>query len=278
MTAVDITPAEKPVLPKSRPWTGARITGIGLIALYALIAFFLIRMLIVNYDPEFIGRYLPRMLGGLWVTAKLCTTAIILGVIIAFPMALARNSANPVLRGASFGYVYFFRGTPLLAQVFLVYYGAGQFRPVLVEWGLWGFFRDAYNCALLTFTLNTAAYQAEILRGAISNVHRGQWEGAHALGIGKFITYARIILPQAFITALRPFGNEIIFMIKGSAVASIITVFDLMGETKLAYSRSYDFQVYLWAAILYLAMVEVLRRCWDKLEARLTQHLKRTED
>ncbi|MEM7425584.1 MAG: ABC transporter permease [Pseudomonadota bacterium] len=278
MTAVDIAPAEKPATDKRRAWTAGRITGIGLLALYMLIAFFLIRMLVVNYDPEFIARYLPRMLGGLWVTAKLCATAIVLGAIIAFPMALARNSKNRILRGASFGYVYFFRGTPLLAQVFLVYYGAGQFRPFLADLGLWGFFRDAYNCALLTFTLNTAAYQAEILRGAISNVHRGQWEGAHALGLGKVVTYFRVILPQAFITALRPFGNEIIFMIKGSAVASIITVFDLMGETRLAFSRSYDFQVYLWAAMLYLTMVEVLRRCWDRMEAHLTRHLKRSED
>ncbi len=278
MTAVDVAPAEKPLESRNRAWTTGRFAGIGLLALYALIAFFLIRMMIVDYDSEFVGRYLPRMLNGLGITALLCGTAIVLGAIMAFPLALARNSENRLLRGATFGYVYFFRGTPLLAQVFLVYYGAGQFRPFLADWGLWGFFRDAYNCALLTFTLNTAAYQAEILRGAISNVHRGQWEGAHALGLSKVVTYLKIILPQAFITALRPYGNEIIFLIKGSAVASVITVFDLMGETKLAYSRSYDFQVYLWAALLYLAMVEVLRRCWDKLEGRLTRHLKRSED
>ncbi len=278
MSTVDITAVEKPKAASGRPWTTGRIVGIGLLALYALIAYFLIRMIVVNYDPEFVGRYLPRMMGGLWITIQLCTSAIVLGAIIAFPMALARTHSNPVIRGAAYGYVYFFRGTPLIAQAFLVYYGAGQFRPVLQDWGLWWFFRDAYNCALFTFTLNTAAYQAEILRGAIANVHKGQWEGAHALGLGKVVTYVKVILPQAFITALRPFGNEIIFMIKGSAVASIITVFDLMGETKLAYSRSYDFQVYLWAAIMYLAMVETLRRCWDKLEVRLTRHLKRIEE
>ena len=278
MSTVEITAVEKPKVESSRPWTTGRIVGICVLALYALIAYFLIRMIVVSYDPEFVGKYLPRMVGGLWVTIQLCTSAIVLGAIIAFPMALARTHSNPAIRGAAYCYVYFFRGTPLLAQAFLVYYGAGQFRPVLQDWGLWWFFRDAYNCALFTFTLNTAAYQAEILRGAIANVHKGQWEGAHALGLGKLITYVKVILPQAFITALRPFGNEIIFLIKGSAVASIITVFDLMGETKLAYSRSYDFQVYLWAAIMYLAIVEMLRRCWDKLEARLTRHLKRTEE
>ncbi len=278
MSTVDVAVVEKPKVETGRAWTAGRVVGICVLALYVLIAYFLLRMIVVNYDPEFVGKYLPRMVGGLWVTIQLCTSAIVLGALIAFPMSLARTHSNSVIRGLSFGYVYFFRGTPLLAQAFLVYYGAGQFRPFLQDVGLWGFFRDAYNCALGTFTLNTAAYQAEILRGAISNVHKGQWEGAHALGLGKFVTYIKIILPQAFITALRPFGNEIIFLIKGSAVASIITVFDLMGETKLAYSRSYDFQVYLWAAIMYLAMVETLRRCWDKLEARLTRHLKRTED
>ncbi len=278
MSTVDITAVERPEVSSGRPWTTGRVVGIGVLALYALIAFFLIRMIVVNYDTEFVGRYLPRMLGGLWITIQLCTSAIVMGAVIAFPLALARTHTSRIIRGAAYGYVYFFRGTPLIAQAFLVYYGAGQFRPVLQDWGLWWFFRDAYNCALFTFTLNTAAYQAEILRGAIANVHKGQWEGAHALGLSKLITYVRVILPQAFITALRPYGNEIIFMIKGSAVASIITVFDLMGETKLAYSRSYDFQVYLWAAIMYLAMVEVLRRCWDKLEVRLTRHLKRSEE
>ncbi|MGI9373819.1 MAG: ABC transporter permease [Hyphomicrobiales bacterium] len=259
-----------------RPWDWQRITGALLLAFYALIAFILIRMVVVDFDSEFVARYLPRMFSGLWVTAKLVVISITLGAIIAFPMALARNSNNWLLRKFAFFYIYFFRGTPLLAQVFLVYYGAGQFRPFLVEWGLWGLFRDAYFCALLTFSLNTAAYQAEILRGAITAVPRGQWEAAQAFGLSKFATYWKVILPQALISALRPLGNEIIFMIKGSAVASIITVFDLMGETRLAYSRSFDFQVYLWAACMYLAIVEVLRRVWDVFEKRLTRHLERS--
>ena len=184
-------------------------------------------------------------------------------------------SKNPVSSWLSAAYVYFFRGTPLLTQLFLIYYGLGSFSAELKSLGLWWFFRDAWNCALLAFTLNTAAYQAEILRGAIESVPRGQHEGAAALGLPKKVTFFKVILPQALIVALRPYGNEIILMIKGSAIVAIVTVLDLMGETRLAFSRTFDPQAYLWAALLYLLIVELLRNLWAWLDARLTRHLKR---
>jgi polar amino acid transport system permease protein len=225
-------------------------------------------------DFDLLARYGPRMLDGLLVTIELVSISILLGGLMAFPMALARISRSPILNLLSFCYVYLFRGTPLLAQVFLVYYGAGQFRGVLESVGLWWFFREAFNCAILTFSLNTCAYQAEILRGAILSVPRGQTEAALTMGMKMPAIYWKVVLPQAFIVALRPLGNEIILMIKGSAIASVITVFDLMGATRLAFARSFDFEVYLWAAVLYLIIVETLRRVWDRLEIRLTRHLK----
>ena len=154
------------------------------------------------------------------------------------PIAYARMSRNPLLSGLAYAYVYFFRGTPLLAQTFLVYYGLGSFRPQLEAIGLWSFFREAWYCAIFAFSLNTAAYQAEILRGAIESVPKGQWEGAASLGLHKFQTLRKVILPQALIVALRPYGNEIILMIKGSAIVAIITVYDLMGETRLCLFRA----------------------------------------
>jgi polar amino acid transport system permease protein len=225
-------------------------------------------------DLDLLARYGPRMLDGLWVTVQLVAISIVLGGLIAFPVALARISRIAPLRWIAFAYVYFFRGTPLLAQVFLVYYGAGQFRVELESVGLWWFFRDAFYCAAFTFTLNTSAYQAEILRGAILAVPRGQTEAALSLGLRMPVVYLKVILPQAYIIALRPLGNEVVLMIKGSAIASVITVFDLMGTTRLAFARSFDFQVYLWAAVLYLIMVETLRRIWNRLEQRLTRHLR----
>jgi polar amino acid transport system permease protein len=226
----------------------------------------------MNWDA--LATYGPRMLQGLVVTLQLVVISITLGALLSIPVALARMSRSRILRAISFGYMYFFRGTPLLAQVFLVYYGAGQFRTQLDSIGLWWLFKDAFFCCVLTFTLNTGAYQAEILRGAIRAVPVGQREAAMSLGLRPRQIFRKIVMPQAILIALRPLGNEVILMVKGSSVAAIVTVFDLMGVTRLAYSRTFDFQVYLWAAVLYLVVVEIIRRVWDRLEHRLTRHLR----
>lgn len=227
----------------------------------------------MNLDLLF--RYGPQLLRGTVVTLELVAISFVLGAALAVPIAAGRLSKNRLIAGLSFGYVYFFRGTPLLAQLFLIYYGAGQFVGTFKAMGLWGFFRDAFNCAALAFTLNTAAYQAEIFRGAIRSVPRGQWEAARALGLGNKALLLRVIFPQAAIVALRPLGNELILLIKASAVASIVTVLDLMGETRRAFSRSYNLMVYFYAAAIYLVAVEAIRRIWNALEKRLTRHLRR---
>lgn len=219
-------------------------------------------------------RYGPRMLDGLAVTMQLVAMSLLMGLILAIPLALMRLAPNRIVSGFAYGYSYFFRGTPLLAQTFLIYYGAGQFRAELEAVGLWTLFREAYNCALLTFTLNTAAYQSEIIRGAIKAIPTGQIEAALSLGMKPSGIYARVITPQAALIALRPYGNEVILMIKGSAIASVVTVFDLMGATRLAFARSFDFEVWMWAAVLYLVIVETVRRVWDFLEDRMTRHLR----
>jgi polar amino acid transport system permease protein len=135
--------------------------------------------------------------------------------------------------------------------------------------GRWWFFRDAWYCALLAFTLNTGAYTAEIVRGGIQGVPLGDIEAARACGMSGFTLYRRIILPTAYRIALPAYGNEIILMVKASSIASIITIFDLMGETKLAFSRSFRLEVYLMAAVLYLAITLSFEWAWTRLERRL---------
>lgn len=273
-----VTTLIKPQAPPPAPvkaFTAGRFFGNAFLGVWLALAIGIFMMIVGGWDPEKFAKYGPNYLSGLGVTLLLVICSVVLGGLISLPVAFARMSKNPVLSWIAYGYVYFFRGTPLLTQLFLIYYGLGSFSAELKAMGVWWFFRDAWNCALLAFTLNTAAYQAEILRGAIQSVPRGQHEGADALGLPKKVAFFKVILPQALIVALRPYGNEIILMIKGSAIVAIVTVLDLMGETRLAFSRTFDYQAYLWAALMYLLMVELLRNIWAWLETRLTRHLKR---
>lgn len=265
----------RPQETRQSEWTFGKIVGFLSITFWVAAGIALVMFLVTSYDQAQIDKYAPRYWNGFLTTLKLVSISVSIGAVLSLPIAFGRMSSNSIIRGICFSYIYFFRGTPLLAQLFLLYYGFGSFRPFWQDVGLWWFFRDAWSIALLSFSLNTAAYQAEILRGAIMNVPKGQHEGAASLGLPKLVTFFKIILPQALIVALRPYGNEIILMVKGSAVVSIITIFDLMGHTRRAYSQTLDFQTYIYAAIFYLIVVEVIRRLWDILEHRLTRHLRR---
>lgn len=214
-----------------------------------------------------------RLLAGLQITAQVVVVSCALGFLLAIPLCRARMSTNPLLSGAALGYITVMRGTPLLCQLYLVYYGAGELRPSLASLGLWTFFRDAYFCCIFAFTLNTAAYQAEIFRGAIRSVPRGQREAAAALGLTRLQIARRVVLPQACLVALRPLGNELISMIKASALAAIVTLMDLMGQTRMVFARTFDFSIYLYAALIYLAITETIRRIWLVLERKASAHL-----
>ncbi|MGV8936714.1 MAG: ABC transporter permease [Allorhizobium sp.] len=257
------------------PLSTSRLIGFFGLALWLLLAAALVYMMVSNWDTDKFVKYGPRYLSGLWVTVSLVSVSVFCGAVLSVPIAFARLSSNRVLNAIAFGYVYVFRGTPLLAQIYLIYYGIGSFREQIDAVGLWWFFREAWYCALLSMTMNTAAYQAEILRGAIQSVPRGQIEGGKSLGLSPWAIFRKIVLPQALIVALRPYGNEIILMIKGSAIVAVVTVLDLMGQTRYTFSRTFDYQSYLWAALFYLAIVEVMRHIWAWAEARLTRHLKR---
>ncbi|WP_460950924.1 ABC transporter permease [Pseudomonas marginalis] len=218
-------------------------------------------------------RYAPRFIDGLLVTGKLVAISFSLGALLGLLIALGRLSTYRWVRGFTGVYVYFFRGSPLLVQLFMLYYGLGSFKGFWQEVGLWWFFRDAWLCALLAFTLNTAAYQAEIMRGALTAIAPGQREASQTLGLSRWTTLRKVILPQSLLVAIGPLGNELVLMIKASSIASLVTIYDLMGVTKLAFSRTFDFQIYLWAAVLYLVIVEVVRRALKRLERSLSKHI-----
>ena len=253
------------------------VAGVILIGIWAVVLLGLILALASSVSGDRLDRYGWLIVRGFFTTIRLVAASLIVGAAISVPVAAGRLSRHRVAGVLAYAYSYFFRGTPLIAQTFLIYYGAGQFALELRGIGLWWFFRDAYNCAILAFALNTAAYQSEILSGAIRAVPAGQREAAHALGLHAFPILWRIVLPQALIIALRPYGNEVVLMIKASAIASIITVLDLMGQTRYVFSQTYDISFYLWAAVFYLVLVEALRRASNALERRITRHLVRAK-
>ena len=214
-----------------------------------------------------------RLLLGLQITAEVVLISCTLGFLLAYPLSRARMSKNPLLSWPVLGYVSFFRGTPLLCQLYLVYYGAGEMRPFLTEIGIWWFFRDAFYCCIFAFTLNTAAYQSEILRGAVQSVPAGQIEAARSLGLSPYRIARHVVWPQAMLIALRPLGNELIGIIKASALAAIVTLLDLMGQTRFVFARTFDFSIYLYAAIIYLAITQAISKLWNWLEKQLSRHM-----
>ena len=226
------------------------------------------------FNRALLAEYGWRLWAGVQITAEVVGVSVVLGFLLAVLLCRARISRFAVLRGAMIAYVTVFRGTPLLCQLYLVYYGAGEIRPWLTGLGAWWFFRDAFYCCIFAFTLNTAAYQSEILRGALAAVPRGQIEAARALGLSPFRVARHVVWPQAFLAALRPLGNELITVIKASALAAIVTLLDLMGQTRLIFARTFDFSVYLYAALIYLAATETIRRVWNAVERAATKHLR----
>jgi polar amino acid transport system permease protein len=225
------------------------------------------------FNFELLFRYGPRLFSGVLTTLELVFTSFFLGLVFAVGLCAASLSRNGFLLKIAQVFIYFFRGTPLLAQLFLIYYGSSQIHGFLESIHLWGFFQNALFCVILAFTLNTAAYQAEILRGSVLTIPTTQFEAASALGLSPLVTLFFVTIPQALMTSLRPLGNEFILLVKGSAIASLVTVYDIMGTITLAFNRSYDFRVYIWAAIIYLVIVEAVRRIVLMAEKRVTRHL-----
>jgi polar amino acid transport system permease protein len=267
----DVVSVERP--PEPGRWASITWLGVAMAAFWAIVIVAVIYALAIGLDPQRFGTYGWRIVGGFLTTLRLVAISLVVGAVLSVPVAMGRLSASRPIGLLAYGYSYFFRGTPIIAQLFLIYYGAGQFAPQLKAIGLWWFFRDAFNCAVFSFALNTAAYQAEILAGSVRGVDNGQREAAWALGLAPIATLRKVILPQALISALRPYGNEAIIMVKASAIASIVTVLDLMGQTRFVFSKTYDLSFYIWAAVFYLVLVEVMSRIINAIEARITRHI-----
>lgn len=219
-------------------------------------------------SPELFASSCPRFIDGFFVSVELLLLSSLIGIVLALALAIARTSNIPVLSIPSYIYTYIFRGTPLLVQLWVFYYGFGA----LGEEGLgvlWPLFRDAYTVGVFTLTVNTSAYAAEIFRGGIVNVPKGQIEAAIAAGMDWWTMTRRIVLPQALRISWPAYSNEVILLLKGSALVSTITVLDLMGQTRTIFARSYSLDIFLYAIVLYLILSGTLTLLLRWIEARM---------
>ena len=224
-------------------------------------------------DFSIIIENLPLFFKGFYLTVQLLLISLLLGFIIALPLSLAATASNSVIRISAKSYIYVFRGTPLLIQLFIIYYGMAQFDWIR-ESALWVLFKQAYWCAVIAFALNTAAYTAEIIRGAMQQTPKGELEAANAFGFTSWNKYRHIILPSALRRAIPAYGNEAIFMLHATALAGVITLVDLFGAAKIVNSRHYaPFESFITAGLFYLVLTFCIVFMFRMAEKHFLKHL-----
>ncbi|HTR16645.1 MAG TPA: ABC transporter permease subunit [Acetobacteraceae bacterium] len=216
----------------------------------------------------------PMLASGLWMTLELLVLSSIAGIILAVPLALARLAPGRLLPGGALAYSVFFRGTPLLVQIFLIYYGAAQFSFIRHS-AAWVVLRDAFPCALIALSLNMAAYVAEVLRAGILAVPQGEREAALALGMGPVLRYRRIILPRAVRLVLPALSNELVIQLKSTSLASTVTLLDVTGAARRLAAASYTTDPLLVAGGIYVVLTWGIARGFRGLERGLIRDERR---
>lgn len=193
-----------------------------------------------------------KIIQGIPLTLQVVIIATILGFILAILVALMRISGRGILSIPAYYFVYLIRGTPLLLQLYFVYYGLSQFSFIRESF-LWPILREPYWCGIITLTISTGAYSSEIIRGGIMSVSKGYLEASNALGMSKFMTFMKVTLPITFRQALPAYGNELILMVKASSLISIITLMEITGIARTIISKTYaPVEIFLVAGSIYL--------------------------
>jgi len=219
-------------------------------------------------DLDLMLTSLPKLLSAAVITLKLLSVSLIIGLLIGFIFAVLRLNKNPFINKFAYGYSYLFRGTPLLVQIFIIYFGLGQ-----IEWlrqtFLWVILKEPYWCAIIAFALNTGAYTSEILRSAFQTIKPGIIEAGKSLGITNKIILYKIQIPVAIRQSLPAYGNEIILMMKGTSLASTVTLMDITGVAKHIVSTTYKpLEVFLLAGGIYLFMTFIIHNLIKYLEKK----------
>ncbi|MDB9831657.1 ABC transporter permease [Candidatus Pelagibacter sp.] len=219
-------------------------------------------------DLSLMASSLPKLLSAAVITIKLLSASLIIGLFIGLLFAILRLSKNSIINRFAYAYSYVFRGTPLLVQIFIIYYGLGQieyFRSTF----LWVIFKEPYWCAIIAFALNTGAYTSEILRSAFQTIKPGIIEAGKSLGISNKIIFYKIQIPVAIRQSLPAYGNEIILMMKGTSLASTVTLMDITGVAKHIVSTTYKpLEIFITAGGIYLFMTFIIHNLIKYLEKK----------
>lgn len=225
-------------------------------------------------DFQFLGTTIVALSSGVPLTIQLTLLSLLFAAILAVGIVSLQLSQRLVLRYLANAYIFVFRGSPLLVQIYLIYFGLGQF-PELRGSVLWPFLREPYYCALLALALNEAAYAAEIMRGGMQSVPPGEVEAARACGMSTLMRLRRILIPIAVRNSLPACGNEMIVMVKSTALVSTITLLDVTGIAAQIVSDTYrSIEVFLLAGAIYLAINFVITSLISLLEFQITPHLR----
>ena len=219
-------------------------------------------------DFELMVNSVPKLLGAAVITLKLLSVSLIVGLFIGLLFAILRLNKNVFINRFAYGYSYVFRGTPLLVQIFIIYFGLGQVE-YLRSTILWMILKEPYWCAIIAFALNTGAYTSEILRSAFQTIKPGIIEAGKSLGISNKIIFYKIQIPIAIRQSLPAYGNEIILMMKGTSLASTVTLMDLTGVAKYIISTTFKpIEVFIVAGGIYLFMTFIIHNVIKFLEKR----------
>lgn len=226
-------------------------------------------------EYDLIWEHRDLFIEGVWTTLWLIGTSLFIGGVLAIPLALAQAYKVPVLGKISATYSYAYRGTPLLVQLYLLYYGLAQFEFVR-ESVFWPLLKRPEICAIIAFSMNSAAYVCEMIRGAILAIPKGEIEAAEAIGMSPFKLTRRIIIPSALRKALPAYSNEVIFMFHASVIASTITITDILGAGRTLNGMYYlAYEGLIAAAVLYLIIVFIVDRIFNRAERHFLAHLLR---
>ena len=219
-------------------------------------------------DLELMINSLPKLLNAAVITLKLLSVSLIIGLFIGLFFAILRLNKNIFINRFAYGYSYVFRGTPLLVQIFIIYFGLGQIE-YLRSTVLWIILKEPYWCAIIAFALNTGAYTSEILRSAFQTIKPGIIEAGKSLGISNKVIFYEIQIPIAIRQSLPAYGNEIILMMKGTSLASTVTIMDLTGVAKYIISTTFKpIEVFIVAGGIYLFMTFIIHNLIKFLEKK----------